>query len=121
MLVRRVVNGGVSLARALALGLNLDNIVAASETFSSNVMSALGHGVVETEFIITEVTTGNNTSTVEPSPRGTNLTTVAAHGLAVNEVAASSGICDGQKSGESTLSGDADTVIESLGGAVGPA
>lgn len=77
VLVVGVVNGGVGLAGALALGLDLDDIVAASETGGSNVMSALGHGVIETEFTITEVTTGNNTSRVEPSPRGTNLTTVA--------------------------------------------
>lgn len=92
MFVRRVVNGGISLARFLALGLNLDNIVAASETWSSNVMSALGHGVVEAEFVITKVTTGNNTSAVEPSPRGTNLTTIATHGEAVEEVTAGSGV-----------------------------
>lgn len=92
MLVRGVVNRGVSLARFLALRLNLDNIVAASETWSSDVMSALSHGVIEAELVITEVTTGNNTSAVEPSPRGTNLTTIATHGEAVEEVTAGSGV-----------------------------
>lgn len=84
-------------------------------------MGALLHRVVVASAFGAVVASGDDASVSEPLPGGTNLTTVAAHGLAVNEVAASSGICDGQKSGEGTLGGDADTVIESLGGAVGPA
>jgi len=119
VLVIRVVDCSVGLARALALGLDLNDIVAATKTGSGDVVSAFGHGVVEAEFTITEVTTGNNTSAVEPGPRRTNLTTVATHGEAVKEVAAGSGISNGEKVVDTV--GDARSVVKSLGGTVSPA
>ena len=84
-------------------------------------MSALLHSVVVASAGSAEVTTSDNTLTREPAPRRANLATIAAHGLALQEVAAGSGIGYRKKRGEVTISGDADTIIESLGGAVGPA
>jgi len=119
VLVASVIDGGVGLAGALALGFDLNDVIAATKAGSGDVVSALGHGVVEAEFIITKVTTGNNTSRVKPGPGSSNLTTVATHREAMEEVAAASGIRNGEEVVD-TL-GDARSIVKSLGGTVSPA
>ena len=84
-------------------------------------MGALLHGVIVAEFTITEVSSGNNTGVLEPLPWGANLSTVAAHRLAVEEVAACGGVGNRVELGDGSVGGDASTVVESLGGSVGPA
>ena len=84
-------------------------------------MSALWHSVVIASSTGAIVTSGNDTSVAEPLPGGTDLTTIAAHGLASEETAAASGIGDRKEGLERSTSGDAHTIVESLGGSMSPA
>ena len=79
------------------------------------------HCVVEASAGSTEVTTSGNSGLLEPAPRGTNLTTVAAERLACKATAASSGVSDREEGGVGSTSGDANTIVESLSGAMSPA
>ena len=121
VLVIAVGASGVIDARLRAGGSDLLDIIAGWEDVAGDVMGALLHGVVVAGVRSAEVTSSDDTGVGEPFPGRADLTTVAAHRLAVNKVAAGSGVRDGEESGELTLSGDADTVVQSLGGTVGPA
>ncbi len=112
---------GIIWAGLGALGLNLDDIVAAAEGRGSDVMGALGHGVVEAGASGAVVTSSDDTLVLEPVPWGTDLTTIAAEGEALNTIAAGSGVRDGEEGGEVATGGDANTIVEGLGGAVSPA
>jgi len=104
-----------------ALGLDLFDVVAKRKGLAVDVMGALLHGVVEAGACGAVVTSSDDTGVGEPFPGGANLTTVAAHGLAVEEVAAGSGVGDGQESSEASVGRDANTIVEGLGGTVSPA
>lgn len=84
-------------------------------------MSALWHSVVIASSTGVIVTSGNDTSVAEPLPGGTDLTTIAAHGLASEETAAASGIGDRKEGLERSTSGDAHTIVKSLSGSMSPA
>lgn len=111
----------VGLALGLADWGNLGGVLAVVETLNFDVMSALRHGVVVAELTLAKVTSGDGSGSGEPGPWGTNLTTVAAEGEAGCAIAASSGVSNGEKSLEITVGGNAHSVVESLGGTVGPA
>jgi hypothetical protein len=121
VLVAGVVDRRVGSTSGVASRLDLDNVIAFTENVRYNVMSALSHGVVVAELVISEIATGDNTEVGEPLPGGANLATVAAEGLAVNTVAAAGGVGDRKEGGELTARLDADSVVKSLGGTVGPA
>jgi len=87
-----VVNAGVGGARATTLRLHLSDVTALGEGGSRLMVVAFTHGVIVAQFAIAEVSPGNNTLLGEPFPRSSNLTSVASHGLALEEVAAASGI-----------------------------
>jgi len=101
VLVILVGNGGVIGAGLGALRLNLNDIIAQGESLAVDVMSALLHGVVEAGASGAVVTASDDTVFLEPLPGGDDLATVAAHGLALEEIA--------------------DTIVDGLGGAMGPA
>ena len=85
------------------------------------MVAALLHGVVEAGASGSVVTASDDAGVLEPGPWGADLTTVAAEGEAFGAVAAGSGVGDGEEGGVGAASGDADTVVESLGGSVSPA
>jgi len=119
VLVRSVVDGRVGLAVVSADGINSNDIVTASKIWDSNVVSTLGHSVVEAKSTITIVTTSSNTVFVEPVPWGTNLSTVATLGEAVLEITAASGVRNREEVVD-TFS-NASSVVKSFGGTVSPA
>jgi len=121
VLVILVGNGGVIGAGLGALRLNLNDIIAQGESLAVDVMSALLHGVVEAGASGAVVTASDDTVFLEPLPGGADLATVAAHGLALEEIAAGGGVRDGEESCEVSAGGDADTIVDGLGGAMGPA
>lgn len=71
-------NGGVAWAGFVTGWLNLLDIVTDWEGFAVNVMSALWHGVVVTKSVITVVSSGNDTSVLEPGPWGSDLSSIAS-------------------------------------------
>ena len=79
MLVISVNSGLIIRASLGALRLNLSDSITRREGITGNVMGTSLHGVVEAGISGTVSTSGNNTSVLEPSPWGTNLTTVATH------------------------------------------
>lgn len=85
------------------------------------MVSTLGHGIVVALCSISEITTGDNSYLLEPSPWSSNLTTIAAKTEAGSAIAAASSVSDGKKSLEFSTSCDASSVVESLGSSVGPA
>lgn len=116
-----VVDGSVGLALGFADGVDGGGSIAAGEGVGCDVVSALGHGVVVAQFILAVVSTGDDTSSLEPVPGGGNLTTVATEGEASGAIAAGSSVGNGEESLEFTTGGDAHSVIESLSSAVSPA
>jgi len=92
VLVSAVINSGVARARRIALGSDLSNLFARLQGLRVDVVGALGHGVVVAEFVVAEVSSRNDTLPGEPFPGGCDLASVAAHGLALKEVAAAGGI-----------------------------
>ena len=78
-----VVNAGDSGARAVTRRLDLLDGITLGERRSGLMVVALGHGVIVAEFIITEVSSRNDTLVYEPFPGSSNLTTVASHRLAL--------------------------------------
>ena len=104
-----------------ALGGNSRDVIAARKRGSGDVVSALWHRVVEASAGGTVVTASNNSRFLEPAPRSADLTTIAALRLALDEVAASSSVRDGEEGGVGSISGNADTIVEGLGGSVSPA
>jgi len=121
LLVSSVVNGGVGGARVVASGLNLNDIVARAEGRGSNVMGALAHGVVIAQLVISIVSAGNNTGLGEPGPGGTDLATVATEGEAGGAIAAASGVGNREEFSVIALGRNAETIVEGLSGAMGPA
>ena len=74
------VNSGLIIRASLgALRLNLSDSITRRKGITGNVMGTSLHGVVEAGISGTVSTSSNNTSVLEPSPWGTNLTTVATH------------------------------------------
>ena len=121
MLVVSVSLGGVIDALLGASGLDLLDIVTKGKGLAVDVMGALLHGVVVASVGGAEVTSSDDTGVFEPFPGGSNLATIAAEGLALKGTATGGGIRDGEESLESTLGGNADSVVKSLGGTVSPA
>ena len=74
------VNSGLIIRASLgALRLNLSDSITRREGITGNVMGTSLHSVVEAGISGTVSTSSNNTSVLEPSPWGANLTTVATH------------------------------------------
>jgi hypothetical protein len=121
VLILGVVNAGVGGARASTLRLDLGDVTALGEGGSRLVVVAFTHGVIVAQFAVTEVSSRNYTLFGEPFPGGSNLTSIASHGLALEEVAAASGIGDRELVGESTISLNAETIVVSFSGSMGPA
>lgn len=92
MLVIGVDSVAVINAGTVACWLNLSNITAFWECGAGHVVSALLHCVVVACASRAVVAASDNTFTLEPTPRCANLATVAAHGVALTEVAAACGI-----------------------------
>ena len=111
-----VINAG-----AVASWLYLFDIVAKWQGFARDVVSALLHRVVVASASGAVVASSNDSSSLEPGPGGADLATVAAEGEAVIAIAAASSVGNGEESSEVTLAGNADTIIQSLGGAMSPA
>jgi len=78
-----IVNAGDSGARFVTRRLDLLDGITLGERRSGLMVVALGHGVIVAEFIVTEVSSRNDTLFHEPFPGSSNLTTVASHGLAL--------------------------------------
>jgi hypothetical protein len=55
---------------------------------------AFAHGVVIAQLAVTEAASCDYSLLCEPSPGRANLTAIAAHGLALQEVAAACGVGD---------------------------
>ena len=100
---------------------NLGDVVAGWEDITGDVVSALWHGVGVAEVLVAIVSTGDDTGALEPGPWGSDLTTIASEGEALDATAAAGGISDREEVGEGSASGNAHTVVEGLGGSVGPA
>ena len=98
VVVAGVVKSSVGLAGGLANWVNSWNERAVLETFSSDVVSAGWHSVVEAEFVLTERTARNNTLSHEPGPWSGDLTTIASERHTLGAIAASSGVSDGKES-----------------------
>ena len=96
MLVVRVHNIGVSGAGVIASRLNLHDIITWAERRGSYVMSALCHSVVIAEITISVVTTSDNTLWCKPLPGSADLATIATVRLALQKIAASSGVWNRQ-------------------------
>ena len=121
MLVVLVGLGGVVGASLRALGSDLLDVIAKRQGLAVDVVSALLHRVVVASTGRAVVASSDDTLFAEPFPGRADLATVAAHRLALDEVAAGGGVRDGEEGSEVAACGDADTVIEGLGGAVSPA
>jgi len=78
MFVFRVVNAGDSRARIVTRRLDLLDLIALGERRSGLMVVAFAHGVIVTEFIITKVSSRNDTLVHEPFPGSSNLTTIAS-------------------------------------------
>ena len=111
-----VINTGV-----VASGLNLFDVIAKWQGFASDVMSALLHRVVVASAGGAVVASSNDTGLLEPGPWGANLATVAAEGEAAVTIAAASCVGNGEERSEVALAGNANTIVQSLGGTVSPA
>jgi len=79
------------------------------------------HGVGIAPLSVSVAASSNDTGSCEPSPRSSNLTTIAVEGEALGTVAAASGVGYREEVGEGSASGDASPVVESLGSSMGPA
>jgi len=119
VLVVLVANLGSGVAGAVADRLNLSDGVAGAKCSRFDVVSALGHGVIVTQEVVSEVTASDNTGALEPAPWGSNLATIASETEAGRSVAAAGSVSDGKKG--CATSGDTGSVVESLGGSVSPA
>ena len=84
-----VIGAGLGASR-----LNLRNVVTQGESLAGHMMSTLLHSVVVASTGGTIIATGHDTGILEPIPWSANLATVAAHGEAVGEAAASGGVRD---------------------------
>jgi hypothetical protein len=88
------------------------------------VVSAAGQMVGKASVSLSNlviVTTGHNTMALEPVPGHTGLTSVASHGEALEESTAGDSVLSGEELGEFSLGGDAEAIVEGLGGRKGPA
>ena len=85
------------------------------------MVGAAWHCVVETELILGEGATRNDSLSHEPGPWGRNLTAVASKGHTLSAVAASGGISDGKECLEGAAGGDTFSVVEGLSSSVSPA
>jgi hypothetical protein len=103
VLVAGVADLVVGRARVATSRLDLGDGTALREGGSRLMVVALGHGVVVTEFAVSEVSSSDNTLLGKPFPRGSNLTSIAAHGLALEEVAAASSVRDRELVSESSV------------------
>ena len=120
MLVVIIDAGRVIWASLGASGSDLLDVIARWHG-AGDVMGALLHCVVVASAVGTVVSTSDDTLPLEPAPGGADLATVAAHGLALDEVAARGSVGNREEGGEVTAGGDAETIVEGLGGAVSPA
>lgn len=103
VLVAGVADLVVGRARVATSRLDLGDGTALREGGSRLMVVALGHGVVVTEFAISKVSSSDNTLLGEPFPRGSDLTSIASHGLALEEVAAASSVRDRELVSESSV------------------
>jgi len=111
----------VGRARGATNRLDLGDSITLGEGGGRLMVVALGHGVVVTEFAISEISSSDNTLLGEPFPGGSDLTSIASHGLALEEVAAASGVRDRELVGESSIRLNAETIVVSLGSSMSPA
>lgn len=109
------------MAGTIANGFSLDNCVARAESGGIDVVSTLSHGVIIALGAVSEVTSSDNTGVLEPAPRGANLTTITSETEAGRAIAAAGSVSDGEKGLECSTSCNAGSVVQSLGGTVGPA
>lgn len=121
MLVIRVDARVVINARAVAGGLNLRDIIARGHGLARDMMSALLHSIVVAGARGAEIASCGDSSLREPAPGSANLATIAAIGDAAISVAASGRISDGEERSELATRSNADTIVERLSSAVGPA
>jgi len=121
VLILGVVDSGDGRARVATLRLDLGNGITLGESGLRLVVIALTHGVIVAKLVIAEISSGDNTLLGEPFPGSSNLTSIASHGLALDEVAAAGGIGDRKLVGESTVRLNAETIVVSLSGSMGPA
>jgi len=85
------------------------------------MVGAEGHRVGVTGVIGAVVATRDHPILLEEVPRAANLTAVATHAEAAEEIAAACGVSSTQKLCEFTISGDTEAVVERFSGAMGPA
>lgn len=92
MFVLIIVDALVALAEGVACGLNLKNISALCHSLGRHMMRTLRHSIIITKFVVAKITPSHNARIFEPNPRRTNLTPVAAIGLAIFGPATTGGI-----------------------------
>lgn len=89
---------------------------------SVNMMNAFGHGVRVAEIFVFIVTSCDNPSACEPSPRGSNLSSIASHGKTAQKSTTTGGVGSGKQLPlNGCFVGNAPSVIESFGCSVSPA
>ena len=92
MFVLIIVDALVALAEGVTCGLNLKNISALCHSLGRHMMRTLRHSIIITKFVVSKISPSHNARIFEPSPRRTNLTPVAAIGLAIFGPATAGGI-----------------------------
>ena len=100
---------------------DLLDIITRGESLAGDVVGALRHGVVVASASGAVITSSHDTGPGEPRPGGANLATIAAHGLALKESAAGSGVGNREKGGEISTGSDAHAIVEGLSRSVSPA
>lgn len=81
-----------SLAGALVLTSGLDTLFFFAVGFAAgHMMLTLRHSVREASSGIAKLATSNNSGAMEPVPRNTDLTSVAAHGTSTSQISSAAG------------------------------
>lgn len=93
MLVISIIERCVACAGFVALWRDLRHIGAVLEGCRSHMVCALRHGLRLAGAVVTEISTSDDSSILEPRPRSADLSAVASLREAVEESATSGSVC----------------------------